>query len=133
MRRRSGVKTTRHVDLDRLAADLPEVAEKAMLAGAAVVEGYAKLNIEAQGLVDTGNLKGSPQVYGPERRGRSVIVGVGTIVEYGKYHEFGTSRGLPPRPWLGPAAHDHKAEFAAAAGETARRELDRRTGRSWGP
>lgn len=119
------VDVRRHVDLRRAGRRLPEIVDRMMLAGAAVIEGYAKRAIEAQGLVDTGNLLNSPQVYGPQRHGSAVTVGVGTNVEYGKYHEFGTSRGLPPRPWLGPAAHDHKAEFEAAAAAVGRHEMSR--------
>lgn len=123
----ASVKVTvrRRGDLNRVRRNLDEILERAMIAGAGIVEGYAKINIEGQGLVDTGNLMGSPAVYGPRRDGGGVVVGVGTNVEYGKYHELGTRRGLPASPWLGPAVHGHRTEFEQVAGASAARDIKR--------
>jgi phage gpG-like protein len=53
--------------------------------------------------VDTGMLRRSithTVEYGDDGE---VIGKVGTNLKYGKYLEFGTSRGLRPRPWLKPS------------------------------
>lgn len=40
-----------------------------------------------------------------------VSVYIGTNVEYGRYVEFGTSRGMKPRPFIKPAALEHADEY----------------------
>ena len=67
-------------------------------------ENYAALKCP----VDTGRLQGSIDHW-PE--GEDTMV-VGTNVEYAGYVELGTSK-MKKRPYLKPAAANHKKEYAA--------------------
>lgn len=40
-----------------------------------------------------------------------VSVYIGTNVEYGRYVEFGTSRGMKPRPFIKPTMLEHAEEY----------------------
>ena len=56
---------------------------------------------------DSGQLVGSIDY---EMTGEASAV-VGTNVEHGMHTEFGTSRGMAPRPWLGPAFEEATESF----------------------
>ena len=76
--------------LDQVERALGEAALRAGLSAAGnLVEGYAKLNVRARGLIDTGNLVNSIQTGEPEVSGLSGEIEVGTDVEYAKIHEYG--------------------------------------------
>ena len=67
--------------------------------------------------VQTGRLRNN--IVHQPATAANLIARVGTNVPYGKHLEFGTSRGLAPRPWLGPVRLEYstgKAQnvFAAA-------------------
>jgi HK97 gp10 family phage protein len=70
-------------------------------------EGHAKKEITRQKAVDTGRLRNSI-TFATEKD----AVYIGTNVEYAPYVELGTVK-MPPRPYLKPAATDHKAEYEA--------------------
>ena len=63
----------------------------------------------------TGNLRKGLKISRPKSKGdtKYVLVGVDkadtSLIFYGKFHEFGTSRE-PARPFLGPAYQRHKKE-----------------------
>lgn len=80
------------------------------------IEGNAKANIRAHGLIDTGNLLNSVQaIPGAHELQWFVVVGA----HYGIYHEMGT-RFLPARPFLLPALeHVAPSLTRAMAGLTA--------------
>jgi phage gpG-like protein len=42
-----------------------------------------------------------------------------TVVEYAVYNEFGTSRGIPPRPFMGTTADRHRDQVLAFMGDLA--------------
>lgn len=52
--------------------------------------------------VDTGRLRSSITRSDVQRRRRSLVVRIGTDVEYAKYVEFGTSK-MSAKPYLRPA------------------------------
>ena len=54
----------------------------------------------------TGNLRSSITHVSDERSAT-----VGTNVEYAPYVEFGTSRGMKPRPYIRPAIEEHFQEY----------------------
>lgn len=82
-----------------------EVVQNALLAGAYIIEGYAKIGVP----VDTGFLRGSIQsARGPEN---SAIVAV--AAEYGAYVEYGTSR-MGAQPYMRPAVDQHIPEITEA-------------------
>lgn len=85
-----------------------------LMAGGMFVEAQTKINIREHGLIDTGFMLNSvtTQVVSDNE----VVVGVGA--EYSIYHEFGTSRGLPERPFLGPAVAAHHGEIVDAVRAT---------------
>lgn len=71
-------------------------------------EKHAKDALTKQGAVDTGRLRNSVT--------HQVImlldaVAVGTSVEYAPYVEFGTSRGMSPRPYIKPAVENYLNEY----------------------
>ena len=70
-------------------------------------EGHAKKEITRQKAVDTGRLRNSITFVTEED-----AVYIGTNVEYAPYVELGTVK-MSPRPYLKPAATDHKAEYDA--------------------
>ncbi len=59
---------------------------KALMKGGLVVERYAKLNVKAQHLIDTGNLRNS--ITAEPLGDNSVVIGPGNVV-YAAIHEFG--------------------------------------------
>ena len=72
-----------------IAAASGENIMKALKAGGEVVRNHAKLNIQAQELVDTGNLLGSISVQEGSGGKSDATVEIGTNVEYAAIHEFG--------------------------------------------
>lgn len=70
-------------------------------------EKHAKEALTQQGAVDTGRLRNSVthQVIS------ETAVAVGTNVEYAPYVEFGTSRGMDPRPYIKPAVENYQNEY----------------------
>ena len=98
------------------------LAEQALRAGLSaagnLTEGYIKLNIREQELIDTGNLINSVQTGEPKISGLSGEITVGTNAEYARIHEFGgtivprtakalaipltkAARGVAPREFAG--------------------------------
>lgn len=70
-------------------------------------EGHAKRNLYPGHGLDTGRLRNSI-TFATENE----AVYIGTNVEYAPYVELGTVK-MSPRPYLKPAATDHKAEYDA--------------------
>ena len=65
---------------------------------------------ESPNYVRTGNLRSSLEARSAiQTDERSATVG--TNVEYAPYVEYGTSRGMPPRPFLRPAIENHMTEY----------------------
>ena len=95
--------------LDRLSdAVRGQVVQDALLAGAYIVEGYAKTGVP----VDTGFLRSSIQTArGPEN---SAIVAV--AAEYAPYVEYGTAR-MGAQPYMRPAVDQHIPEITQAVSE----------------
>lgn len=54
----------------------------------------------------TGNLRSSIS-----HRSDSKSATIGTNIEYAPYVEFGTSRGMPPRPFIRPTVENHMQEY----------------------
>jgi HK97 gp10 family phage protein len=95
--------------LERAGDDAFKAVVEGLQLGAQVIVGAAKQNIRDKHIIDTGNLLNSVQSWPPEYTlggqggGKTqASVDIGTPVEYGVYHEFGTSR-MGARPWLRPA------------------------------
>ncbi len=115
---------------------------KALYAGGLVIEGRAKVNIQARNLVDTGFLlnsvytatrdegdygqAGTAAGEGQEMLPRAqpgpeeAIVAVGA--DYGIYHEMGT-RKMAPRPFMRPAADEGGPEAVEAIAAVLRDEI----------
>lgn len=120
--------------LERAKDDVPKTMERALSEGGELVRAAAVRNIRDKGIIDTGNLLNSVQVYEPyyEARGvdvdtggggRRLVVEVGTSVEYGIYHEYGTFR-MDARPWLRPAFESSKDRVRLAVNLALKRRLD---------
>lgn len=93
--------------------------------GAQVIVGAAIQNIRDKDIIDTGNLMDSVQSWPPERDAKgNVSVDIGTAVEYGTYHEFGTSR-MGARPWLRPAFDENVDKAREAVAYAVKYRLDR--------
>ena len=75
--------------------------------------GYV-FNDDYNPLLRTGELRDSIQ---HEVRPLEAIVGSRSMIM--AYQEFGTSRGIPPRPVLGPAAYKNKEKIRAIIGAAA--------------
>ena len=69
-----------------LAALSPANRRVAMLRGGVVLEGWMKVNIQRQGLIDTGNMRGSVSA---ETESDDVVSIGPRNVQYGAIHEFG--------------------------------------------
>jgi HK97 gp10 family phage protein len=103
---------------------------KALKAGGEVVRNHAKLNIQAQELVDTSNLLNSISVQESSGGKTDATVEIGTDVEYAAIHEFsgtisqtnawgkGISQTIhiPARPYLRPALDENESSIADAIG-----------------
>jgi len=97
-----------------------------------MAESYAKQEItrvvydtpESPNYVRTGHLRNSI-TYKVRDEGSSVVVTVGSAMEYAPYVELGTGRnyeksgghgtfeGMKPRPYLRPAIENHKEQYKA--------------------
>lgn len=135
-----GMKNLLH-NLDVLSR--PEAAvDLSLEAGATVIQANAQRNVRAQGLIDTGRLRGSIAVL----RLASMIYAVATNVVYAAIHEFGgtirakaggwlrfkTRDGqwhtvkevtIPARPYMRPAYRNNPHEIVAAVVRVLRQQL----------
>ena len=82
------------------------------------VAAQVAINIVNADLVDVGTLRDSWTAVKLQRG----LVRIGSPVEYGTYHEFGT-RYMAARPFLRPALFEHKAEIRKAFADAVRRRL----------
>ena len=103
---------------------------KALKAGGEVVRNHAKLNIQAQELVDTSNLLNSISVQEGSGGKTDATIEIGTDVEYAAIHEFsgtisqtnawgkGISQTIhiPARPYLRPSLDENTKSIADAIG-----------------
>jgi HK97 gp10 family phage protein len=115
-----------------IAAASGENIIKALKAGGEVVRNHAKLNIQAQELVDTSNLLNSISVQEGSGSQSDATVEIGTNVEYAAIHEFGGAinqtnawgKGIvqtihiPARPYLRPALDENEEDIKAAVGQS---------------
>ena len=99
---------------------VPTLIYQAMAQGCLLVVNEAKDNLDRQGAVDTGRLKGSI-TFRVRVEGDKLIGEIGTNVEYGPYVELGTRRKtktgtrqiMKPRPYLFPAFATQKPKVKA--------------------
>ena len=103
---------------------------KALKAGGEVVRNHAKLNIQAQELVDTSNLLNSISVQEGSGGKTDATIEIGTDVEYAAIHEFGGAISqtnawgngisqtihIPARPYLRPSLDENTKSIADAIG-----------------
>lgn len=120
-----------------IAAASGENIMKSLLAGGEVVRNHAKLNIQAQELVDTSNLLNSISVQEGSGGKTDATVEIGTNVIYSAIHEFGGSisqtnawgRGIsqtihiPARPYLRPALDENTKSIADAIGASLEHQI----------
>ena len=85
--------------------NLHQQTEAALMECGVVVENYAKIGAP----VDTGLLRNSMN----HQLVTDKTVAIGTDVEYGKYQELGTSRGIAPKRFLTNAMSEHISELKA--------------------
>lgn len=111
---------------------------KALLAGGEVVRNHAKLNIQAQELVDTSNLLNSISVQEGSGGKTDATVEIGTNVEYAAIHEFGGAihqtnawgKGIeqtihiPARPYLRPALDENESSIVDAVGTSLKHQIE---------
>jgi HK97 gp10 family phage protein len=95
-----------------IAASMQPIVHAAVREGAELIAERARENVVAVGAVDTGDLRDSIHVtwWGADEegmdRGASVFAGNHDTF-YGHFVEYGSAaRGLPPRPFLVPAAEE---------------------------
>lgn len=83
--------------------ELENAVKRALLECGATAENYAKKDAP----VDTGRLRNSMahKMVGDN------TVAIGSDVEYAKYQELGTSRGVKPKYFLTNAVRDHIGEY----------------------
>ena len=106
---------------------------KALLAGGEVVRNHARLNIQSQGLVDTGTLLNSISVQPGNTGKTSATVEIGPAnIEYAAIHEFGGAihqtnawgKGIeqtihiPARPYLRPGLDENIEDIKSAVGQS---------------
>lgn len=87
---------------------LKKAKERGLKAIGETAEGHAKDVIIEEQRVDTGNMLNSIN----HKEGQDYTE-VGTAVEYAKYQELGTSRGIKPARFLTRAATEHTDEYRA--------------------
>lgn len=111
---------------------------KALLAGGEVVRNHAKLNIQAQELVDTSNLLNSISIQEGSGGKTDATVEIGTNVEYAAIHEFGGAihqtnawgKGIeqtihiPARPYLRPAFDENESSIVDAVGTSLKHQIE---------
>jgi phage gpG-like protein len=124
-----------------------EVLARAVNTGGLVIEGFAKANVQAQGLIDMGNLINSIQTVNATASDTSAEAEIGTNVVYAAIHEFGgtitakngkgmvfevdghtvmtKSVTIPARPYLRPAIDEHESEIEDAVIGTIQREISK--------
>jgi HK97 gp10 family phage protein len=121
-----------------IAAASGENIMKALLAGGEVVRNHAKLNIQAQELVDTSNLLNSISVQEGSGGKTDATVEIGTNVEYAAIHEFGGAihqtnawgKGIeqtihiPARPYLRPALDENESSIVDAVGASLKHQIE---------
>ena len=90
-------------NVDLAKAELKGKVKEALMECGQVCEDYAK----ASAPVKTGNLRDSMT----HKMADKYTVAIGTDVEYGKYQELGTSRGIVPKYFLTNAVREHTAEY----------------------
>lgn len=74
-----------------------------------VAQGYS----ENEPLLRTGELRDSIEI---SRRHDEAVVG--STSDVALWQELGTDRGIPPRPFLGPAGYDSKLDICEKSGNT---------------
>ena len=89
-------------------AALKNAKARALKAIGETAEGYAKDVIIEEQRVDTSNMLNNIT----HQEGQDYTE-VGTAVEYAKYQELGTSRGIKPARFLTRAATEHTDEYRA--------------------
>ena len=132
---------------DALRAATGDQLLKACMAGGEVVRNHTKLNIHAQGLVDTSALLNSISVDKDKSTETSSTVSIGTNIEYAAIHEFGgpivprvakmlswiTDSGerafakvvhIPARPYLRPALDENEGDIIKAVGTSLKRQIE---------
>ena len=111
---------------------------KALKAGGEVVRNHAKLNIQAQELVDTSNLLNSISVQEGSGGKSDATVEIGTNVEYAAIHEFGGAihqtnawgKGItqtihiPARPYLRPSLDENVNSISDAVGASLKHQIE---------
>jgi len=121
-----------------IAAASGENIMKALLAGGEVVRNHAKLNIQAQELVDTSNLLNSISVQEGSGGKTDATVEIGTNVEYAAIHEFGGAihqtnawgKGItqtihiPARPYLRPSLDENVNSISDAVGASLKHQIE---------
>ena len=121
-----------------IAAASGENIMKALLAGGEVVRNHAKLNIQAQELVDTGTLLNSISVQEGSEGKTDATVEIGTNIVYSAIHEFGGSinqtnawgRGIsqtihiPARPYLRPSLDENTKSIVDAIGSSLKHQIE---------
>ena len=83
--------------------ELETAVKRALMECGATAENYAK----ADAPVDTGRLRNSMA----HKMVSDNTVAIGSDVEYAKYQELGTSRGVKPKYFLTNAMRDHIGEY----------------------
>jgi len=121
-----------------IAAASGENIMKALKAGGEVVRNHAKLNIQAQELVDTSNLLNSISVQEGSGGKSDATVEIGTNIEYAAIHEFGGpihqtnawGKGIeqtihiPARPYLRPALDENHNSIKDAIGASLKHQIE---------
>lgn len=95
-------------NVDDIKREVDQKVLKALETIGLKAEAYAKKSLTEQHAVDTGRLRNSVthEVFAEKKE-----VHVGTNVEYGPYIEFGTSKGMKPRPYIRPSIENHIDEY----------------------
>lgn len=90
-------------NIDVAKSELKSKVREALMECGEVCQNYAS----ASAPVKTGNLRASFD----HRMVSDNTVAIGTDVEYGKYQELGTSRGIKPKYFLTNAVRGHVGEY----------------------
>jgi HK97 gp10 family phage protein len=102
--------------LQRLGHNVTDVEEKALEAGAEIIQEEVITNVPER----TGNLKDNIKVT--EVKDSKIEVHTGKAY-YGLFLEYGTSK-MQPKPFMEPSFHNVKAEVENKMAEVIRRELN---------
>lgn len=90
-------------NVELVGEELENAVKRALMECGATAENYAK----ADAPVDTGRLRNSMA----HKMVSDTTVAIGSDVEYAKYQELGTSRGIKPKYFLTNAVRDHIGEY----------------------